>query len=145
MPVGPSSSSDGGSDPASPRFSDLAAGTLSSFLEYLHIRLTLLGLEAKVARRSLVAGALLFFVGAFFLLLAWVGFCVALIAGLAGSTSLSWPLIAGIVAGVHALAGVAAFVIGRRCFSKSHFRDSLEELEHDREWLQRFRNRPPRS
>ncbi len=126
------------------KLSQLAAGTLSSALEYFQVRFSLLGLEAREARKSLIAGTLLFFVGAFFLLLCWMGCCVALIAKVAAaSTRFEWTDVTLIVAGVHALVGFILFLIGRRLFSTKHFRDSLNELENDREWLNRFSKRPP--
>jgi len=140
---GNQSSPENGSPGSPSKLSQLAAGTLSSALEYLHVRFALLGLEAREARRSLIAGTLLFFVGAFFLLLCWMGCCVALIAKTTAATEFEWPDITLAVAGIHALAGIVLFLVGRKLFSTKHFRDSLAELENDREWLNRFSKRPP--
>lgn len=116
---------------------DLTSDILATGLDYLHARLALLSLEAREARSAILFRLLCGFAGAFFLALAWLGSMVALVAWLARSQGWPWPAVAAACAGAHLLAGLALLLAARRRFAEPPFRDSLNELEKDRQWLRR--------
>lgn len=127
----------GGSGSGRSGLADLTADILATGLDYLHARLALLSLEAREARSAILFRLLCGLAGTFFLGLAWFGAMVGLVGWLARSQSWPWPVVALACAGAHLLAGLILLLAARRRFAEPPFRDSLNELEKDRQWLRR--------
>jgi|GEM_PF-5374210 len=141
-PPGENSESRGRSHIPNPDPADLDAPSgswLSVLAEFLHLRLALLGIEVREAKKGLLLGAILIFSGAFFFLLSWAGIWVALAAIISRKFHQPWPQVVLGVAILHAIGGVILFLIGKKCFSKTNFRDSLKEFQRDGEWLAQYR------
>ncbi len=118
-------------------------GMLSSALSFLHLRLSLFAIEARQARVSLLSGFFLLGGGLVFLCLGWIGFWIGFVPWFAGMTGAPWPAVGMGVALFHFLVGGGALFLGRKRFSSRLFRDSLDELQRDREWLEGLRDTNP--
>ncbi len=125
----------------SPGSGNVAGNAISTFAEFIHIRLSLLGIEVKEAKKGLLLGTILFFAGAFFFLASWAGIWVALAAMISQNFEIPWPQVVLGIALLHTVGGVLLFLIGKKCFSKTNFSDSLNEFKRDREWLARYRKK----
>lgn len=127
-------------------FGEAATGVVATLLDYLHARLELLALEAREARSDLLQRVACVVTGAFFLLVTHAALCVALVGWLSESLGWPWPLTTLGLAGAHGAAAFLLLILAKRKFSQKPFRDSLDELERDRDWLRRGRDRsrPPR-
>ncbi len=125
---------------------EAATGVVATVLDYLHARVELLLLEAREARGELFLRLACVVTGGFFLLVTHAALCVALVGWLSQSRDWPWPLTTLGLAGAHAATAIFLLTLAKRKFSQKPFRDSLEELERDRDWLRRRgdRNRPPR-
>ena len=116
---------------------ETAAGALGTLLDYFHARLSLLALEAREARGSFVARIVCGLAACCFLLVGWMALVAGAIGWISKSTDWPWPLVALGLAAVHLFAGCGFLLAARRRFSEPPFRDSLNELEKDRQWLKR--------
>lgn len=118
----------------------LTAATLGTVADYFHIRIQLLLLEAREAGGEFGQRALLLGFGLLCLVIGYVSLVIAFAAWL--SRALEWSLLSSAlaVAGGHLLLGVASLLLGRRKFKHSPFRDTLLELERDRQWLKNERS-----
>ncbi len=120
---------------------NFAGSAISALAEFIHIRLSLLGIEVQEAKKGILLGTILFFSGAFFFLASWAAVWVALAAIISQKFEIFWPHVVLGIALLHALGGVVLFLIGKKCFSKTNFSDSLNEFKRDREWLARYRKK----
>ena len=115
--------------------SDSIRAWIASFLNYLELRLRLLGLESKEAGLHLLVLALLF-VGA---IVFFVGFLVMMIVFLLYLLTLlfhwGWGWSALACGGVSLLVAIAAGVILRFRIVKPLFPTTLAEFKRDRQWL----------
>jgi uncharacterized membrane protein YqjE len=115
--------------------SDCVRAWLASFLNYLELRLRLLGLESKEAGLHLLVLALLF-VGA---IVFFAGFLVMMIVFLLYLLTLlfhwGWGWSALACGGVSLLVAIAAGVILRFRIVKPLFPTTLAEFKRDRQWL----------
>jgi uncharacterized membrane protein YqjE len=115
--------------------SDLIRNWLASFLNYLELRLRLVGLESKEAGLHLLVLALLF-VGA---VVFFAGFLVMLIVFLLYLITLlfhwGWGWSALACGVVSLLVAIAAGVILRFRIVRPLFPTTLAEFKRDREWL----------
>jgi uncharacterized membrane protein YqjE len=115
--------------------SDSIRNWLASFLNYLELRLRLLGLESKEAGFHLLVLALLFVGTVVF----FAGFLVMLLVFLLYLITLlfhwGWGWSALACGGVSLLVAIAAGVILRFRIVRPLFPTTLAELKRDREWL----------
>lgn len=115
--------------------SDSVRAWVASFLNYLELRLRLLGLESKEAGFHLLVLALLF-VGA---IVFFAGFLVMMIVFLLYLLTLlfhwGWGWSALACGGVSLLLAIAAGVILRFRIVKPLFPTTLAEFKRDRQWL----------
>jgi len=115
--------------------SDSVRAWVASFLNYLELRLRLLGLESKEAGLHLLVLALLF-VGA---IVFFAGFLVMMIVFLLYLLTLlfhwGWGWSALACGGVSLLAAIVAGVILRYRIVKPLFPTTLAEFKRDRQWL----------
>lgn len=116
---------------------ETAAGALATLLDYFHARLALLALEAREARGAFVARIACGGAALCFLLVGWMALVAGAIGWISQSAGWPWPRVALGLAAAHLFAGCGFLLAARRRFSVSPFRDSLNELEKDRQWLKR--------
>ncbi len=108
------------------------ANSLAGFFE---ARVTLFARESKGAllHLLLLAGALmmaLVLIGS-----GYVFLVVGLIFAIAHALGVGWVSVALCIAALHFLLAIICVIFARAQFTKPMFRDSLQELKKDREWL----------
>ena len=114
---------------------DNALGLLSAVVEFFESRFVLLAQESKSA-----AVQLLILVGCVIAALAlcvmgYVFLIVSAVVGIAHLLGTSWPVVALVAALVHFIIAGVLVLVARSRISKPMFRDSIDELKKDREWL----------
>ena len=114
---------------------DNALGLLSAIVEFFEIRFALAAEESKAA-----ALQLLILVGCVIAALAlcvmgYVFLIVSAVVGLAHLLGTSWPVVALVVALVHFIIAGVLLLVARSRITKPMFRDTVDELKKDREWL----------
>jgi uncharacterized membrane protein YqjE len=114
---------------------DNALGLISAVVAFFESRFVLLAQESKSA-----AVQLLILVGCVIAALAlcvmgYVFLIVSAVVGLAHLLGTSWPVVALVVALLHFIIAGVLLVVARSRITKPMFRDSIDELKKDREWL----------
>jgi uncharacterized membrane protein YqjE len=114
---------------------DNALGLISAVVAFFESRFVLLAQESKSA-----AVQLLILVGCIIAALAlcvmgYVFLIVSAVVGLAHLLGTSWPVVALVVALVHFIIAAVLLLVARSRITKPMFRDSIDELKKDREWL----------
>ena len=118
---------------------DAVRRTLIGSLDYLHARLALLRFEVMEAGGDLLMRFVGFVVAGVFCVLAYFVALAGTIGWIAAAGDWAWYKIALIIAGFHVLAAICLFLYARRRFGRPPFRDSLAELQRDRQWLEEIR------
>jgi uncharacterized membrane protein YqjE len=118
--------------------SGLLANTLAlltAVADFFESRLALAARESRSAGLQILilVGSLLF--AGVLCVMGYVFLIVSAIAGLAHLAGTSWPWIALIVGLVHFIIALVFLLIARSRISKPMFRDTVDELKKDREWL----------
>ena len=112
-----------------------ALALMSAVVEFFETRFALLAKESKSAAvQILVLIGCLVFAGAL-CVMGYVFLIVTAIVGLAHLAGTSWPWIALIVGLVHFIIALVLLLIARSRITKPMFRDTVDELKKDREWL----------
>lgn len=112
-----------------------ALALLSAVVEFFETRLALAAQESKSAAvQILILVGCLVFAGAL-CLMGYVFLVVSAIVGLAHLAGTSWPWIALIVGLVHFIIALVLLVVARSRITKPMFRETVDELKKDREWL----------
>ena len=114
---------------------DNALGLISAIVAFFESRFVLLAQESKSA-----AVQLLILVGCVIVALAlcvmgYIFLIVSAVVGIANLLGTSWPVVALVVALVHFIIAGVLLLVARNRMTKPMFRDSLDELKKDREWL----------
>ena len=114
---------------------DNALGLISAVVAFFESRFVLLAQESKSA-----AIHLLILVGCVIAALAlcvmgYVFLIVSAVVGIAHLLGTSWPVVALVVALVHFIVAGVLLLVARGSITKPMFRDSIDELRKDREWL----------
>jgi uncharacterized membrane protein YqjE len=114
---------------------DSALGLISAVVAFFESRFVLLAQESKSA-----AVQLLILVGCIIAALAlcvmgYVFLIVSAVVGLAHLLGTSWPVVALVVALLHFIIAAVLLLVARSRITKPMFRDSIDELKKDREWL----------
>ena len=114
---------------------DNALGLVSAVAGFFESRFVLLAQESKSA-----AVQLLILVGCVIAALAlcvmgYVFLIVSAVVGLAHLLGTSWPVVALVVALLHFIIAGVLLLVARSRITKPMFRDSIDELKKDREWL----------
>jgi uncharacterized membrane protein YqjE len=108
---------------------------LSAVADFFESRLALAGQESKsAALQILILIGCLGFAGAL-CVMGYVFLVVSAIVGLAHLAGTSWPWIALIVGLVHFIIALVLLLVARSRITKPMFRDTVDELKKDREWL----------
>jgi len=131
----PGSSSSRSSSPR-PGLGDLTTSTLAALLDHVLIRIKLFQFEAREIRMELLVKL--------FVLLAAFLFCglgyVALLSGGVGMLiahfQWPWPKTVIGVGLIHIFVAFLLLMIAKKRLSQAAFRDSLKEIEKDRQWLE---------
>lgn len=121
-------------------FGDALRRTLVGSLDYLHARLALLRYEAKEAGTDLVLRLAGFLVAALFACLAYIVALGGTIGWIAAAGDWAWYKVALIAALLHLLAAAGLVLFAKRKFGKAPFRDTLAEMQRDRQWLEELRD-----
>ena len=116
------------------------AGALAGLFES---RAALFATESRrtFIRLTLIAACLV--EAAMFFAFGYVFLIVALVFGISATFHVSWILIAIIAAALHFLFGVILIFIAEMRMRKPFFRETLEELRKDREWLKSLEETTP--
>ena len=114
---------------------DNALGLISAVVAFFESRFVLLAQESKSA-----AVQLLILVGCVIAALAlcvmgYVFLIVSAVVGIAHLLGTSWPVVALVAALVHFIIAGVLVLVARSRISKPMFRDSIDELKKDHEWL----------
>jgi len=114
---------------------DNALGLISAVVAFFESRFVLLAQESKSA-----AVQLLILVGCVIAALAlcvmgYVFLIVSAVVGIAHLLGTSWPVVALVAALVHFIIAGVLVLVARSRITKPMFRDSIDELKKDREWL----------
>ena len=114
---------------------DNALGLISAVVAFFESRFVLLAQESKSA-----AVQLLILVGCVIAALAlcvmgYVFLIVSAVVGIAHLLGTSWPVVALLAALVHFIIAGVLVLVARSRITKPMFRDSIDELKKDREWL----------
>ena len=119
----------------------MVTDSIGNIVDYLHLRGILVRLEAREAGAELgIKVALLAAAGLFFAI-GYLGLVVAAVAWAVDSLGWTWPVAIAIAGGIHVTLAILAFLISRRHPRQALFRDTLRELEKDRQWLSK-KDRP---
>src|SRR2546423_15350002 len=112
-----------------------ALALLTAVAGFFERRLALAARESKSAGLQILIllGSLLF--AAVLCVMGYVFLIVSAIAGLAHLAGTSWPWITLIVGLVHFIIAVVFLLVARSRITKPLFRDTVDELKKDREWL----------
>lgn len=121
--------------PSRPGLGDLTSSTLAALLDHILIRIKLFQFEAREIR-----GEILFKL--FVLLSAFLFFALGYIALLTGGVGMAiahfdwpWPTTVLSVGGLHVFFAFLLLSMAKKRLSQSAFRDTLNEIEKDRQWL----------
>jgi uncharacterized membrane protein YqjE len=114
---------------------DNALALISAVVEFFEARFVLVAEESKSAALQMlilvacVVGALALCV------MGYVFLIVSAVVGLAHLLGTSWPVVALVVALVHFVIAGVLLLVARSRITKPMFRDTVDELKKDREWL----------
>ena len=132
----PPGSSSSHNPPPRKGLGDLTASTLAALLDHILIRIKLFKFEAREIRGELL-------VKLFVLLTAFLFFALGYIALLSGGVAMliahfqwAWPKTVICVGGLHIFIAFLLLIIARKRLSQAAFRDTLREIEKDRQWLE---------
>ena len=114
---------------------DNALGLVSAVVAFFESRFVLLAQESKSA-----AVQLLILVGCVIAAMAlgimgYVFLIVSAVVGIAHLLGTSWAVVALVVALLHFIIAGGLLLVARSRITKPMFRDSIDELKKDREWL----------
>ncbi len=123
---------------AAPRqgLGDLTSSTLAALLDHLLARIKLFQFEAKEIRGEIL-------VKLFVVLTAFLFFALGYVTVLAGGLGMlshyyewSWPKVVICTGALHVFVAFVLLIIAKKRLSQAAFRDSLKEIEKDRQWLE---------
>ena len=112
-----------------------ALALLTAVADFFESRLALATKESKSAALQILIliGSLLF--AGLLCVMGYVFLIVSAIVGLAHLAGTSWPWIALIVGLLHFIIALVLLLVARSRVTKPMFRDTVDELKKDREWL----------
>ncbi|HEU0209419.1 MAG TPA: phage holin family protein [Candidatus Udaeobacter sp.] len=112
-----------------------ALALLGAVADFFESRLALAVQESKSAGVQILILIVCLVVAASLCVMGYVFLIVSAIVGLAHLAGTSWPWIALIVGLMHFIIALVLLVIARSRINKPMFRDTVDELKKDREWL----------
>ena len=114
---------------------DNALGLISAVVAFFEGRFVLLAQESKTAAVQLLVLVGCVIAALALCLMGYVFLIVSAVVGLAHLLGTSWPVVALVVALLHFIIAGVLLVVARSRITKPMFRDSIDELKKDREWL----------
>jgi uncharacterized membrane protein YqjE len=114
---------------------DNALGLISAVVAFFEGRFVLLAQESKTAAVHVLILVGCVIAALALCLMGYVFLIVSAVVGLAHLLGTSWPVVALVVALLHFIIAGVLLVVARSRITKPMFRDSIDELKKDREWL----------
>ena len=114
---------------------DNALGIISAVVGFFESRFVLLAQESKSAAVQVLILIGCVIAALALCLMGYVFLIVSAVVGLAHLLGTSWPVVALVVALLHFIIAGVLLVVARSRITKPMFRDSIDELKKDREWL----------
>lgn len=114
---------------------DNALGLLSAIVEFFEIRFALFAQESKYAALHLLILAVCVIAALALCVMGYVFLIVSAVVGIAHLLGISWPVVALVVALMHFIVAAVLLLVVRNRITKPMFRDTVDELRKDREWL----------
>ena len=114
---------------------DNALGLLSAIAEFFESRFALAAQESKAAGLQILILVACVIAALMLCVMGYVFLIVGAVVGLAHLLGTSWPVVALVVALVHFIIAGVLLLVARSRIAKPMFRDTVEELRKDREWL----------
>ena len=114
---------------------DNALGLISAVVAFFESRFVLLAQESKSAAVQLLVLVGCVIAALALCLMGYVFLIVSAVVGLAHLLGTSWPVVALVVALVHFIIAGVLLLVARSRITKPMFRDTVDELKKDREWL----------
>ena len=114
---------------------DNALGLISAVVAFFESRFVLLAQESKSAAVQLLILVVCVIAALALCVMGYVFLIVSAVVGIAHLLGTSWPVVALVAALVHFIIAGVLVLVARSRISKPMFRDSIDELKKDREWL----------
>jgi uncharacterized membrane protein YqjE len=114
---------------------DNALGLLSAIADFFESRVALAAQESKAAGLQILILVVCVIAALALCVMGYVFLIVSAVVGLAHLLGTSWPVVALVVALLHFIIAGVLLVVARSRITKPMFRDTVEELKKDREWL----------
>ena len=114
---------------------DNALGLISAVVAFCESRFVLLAQESKSAAVQLLILVACIIAALALSVMGYVFLIVSAVVGLAHLLGTSWPVVALVVALLHFIIAGVLLLVARSRITKPMFRDSIDELKKDREWL----------
>ena len=114
---------------------DNTLGLLSAIVEFFEIRFALAGQESKAAALQIAILVGCVIAALALCVMGYVFLIVSAVVGIAHLLRTSWPVVALVVALVHFITARVLLLVARSRITKPMFRDTVDELKKDREWL----------
>jgi uncharacterized membrane protein YqjE len=114
---------------------DNAFGLISAVVAFFESRFVLLAQESKSAAVQLLILVGCVIAALTLCVMGYVFLIVSAVVGIAHLLGTSWPVVALVVALLHFIIAGVFLLVARSRVTKPMFRDSIDELKKDREWL----------
>jgi uncharacterized membrane protein YqjE len=114
---------------------DNTLGLISAIVAFFESRFALFAQDSKYAALQLLVLVGCVIAALALCLMGYVFLIVSAVVGIAHLLGTSWPVVALVVALLHFIIAGVLLLIARSRITKPMFRDSIDELKKDREWL----------
>jgi uncharacterized membrane protein YqjE len=114
---------------------DNALALISAVVEFFEIRFAMVAQESKAAAVQMLILVGCVIAALALLVMGYVFLIVSAVVGIAHLLGTSWPVVALVVALVHFIIAGVLLLVARTRITKPMFRDTVDELKKDREWL----------
>jgi uncharacterized membrane protein YqjE len=114
---------------------DSTLALISAVAEFLESRFALVAQESKAAALQMLILVACVIAASALCVMGYVFLIVSAVVGLAHLLGTSWPVVALVVALVHFIIAGVLLLVARSRITKPMFRDTVDELKKDREWL----------
>jgi uncharacterized membrane protein YqjE len=114
---------------------DNAVALISAVVEFFESRFALVTQESKAAAVQILILLACIIAALALCVMGYVFLIVSAVVGLAYLLGTSWPVVAVVIALVHFIIAGGLLLVARSRITKPMFRDSIDELKKDREWL----------
>jgi uncharacterized membrane protein YqjE len=114
---------------------DNAVALISAVVEFFESRFALATQESKAAALQILILLACVIAALALCVMGYVFLIVSAVVGLAYLFGTSWPVVAVVIALVHFIISGGLLLVARSRITKPMFRDSIDELKKDREWL----------